>query len=448
MEFQAIVLAGGKGNRMNDMTSKQPKCLLPIGNKPMIYYPVKMLEKAGFNEISIITLDSIKTKVEQELKFNCGIKATLNIVGLDDSNEDEENDFGTANSLYLLKEKIVKDCMIVSCDLISNVNIQQMASFYRNNSASFLMLLSNNVEQYTELPATGTKGKYKLERDLVGLDTSSNRLLFFGAEAEIEEVKIKSSLIQKYPKITWTTNLQDAHLYIMKKCLVDYVIDNNKIFSLKSEFLPYIIKKQFSSFRNHSSKKEMNEKENKKFRPRLVDYISKTDDFTQLIKKSSINKVDSDLINCFAFVQADGFCFRANNPTIFAEVNRQITGKIMPHYQRERTVSLTGKSNQVSSDSLIGEGTQIGEKTLVKRSILGKNCTIGEKSKITSSILMDNVKIGDGVIIHGSIVCSNSNLYSKSEFKDCLVCYDQDVITTGKYSNETIKSIDSYIDID
>ena len=44
---------------------------------------------------------------------------------------------------------------------------------------------------------------------------------------------------------------------------------------------------------------------------------------------------------------------------------------------------------------------------------------------------MDNVKIEEGVIIHGSIVCSNSTLHQKSEFKDCLVCYDQDVITTG-----------------
>ena len=49
MEFQAIILAGGKGSRMSEMTAETPKCLLPIGNKPMIWYPVRMLEKAGFN---------------------------------------------------------------------------------------------------------------------------------------------------------------------------------------------------------------------------------------------------------------------------------------------------------------------------------------------------------------------------------------------------------------
>ncbi len=104
-------------------------------------------------------MNSIKSKVESELKSN-GIKASLNIVCIDDSHDEDDDDIGTANSLYLLKDKLTKDCMIVSCDLISNVNIQQMASFYRINNASFLMLLSDNMDQNPELPLPGSKGKY------------------------------------------------------------------------------------------------------------------------------------------------------------------------------------------------------------------------------------------------------------------------------------------------
>ena len=49
MELQAVVLAGGKGSRMNELTrGKTPKCLLPIGNKPMLWFPLKMLESHGF----------------------------------------------------------------------------------------------------------------------------------------------------------------------------------------------------------------------------------------------------------------------------------------------------------------------------------------------------------------------------------------------------------------
>ena len=162
MEFQAVVLAGGQGSRMTELSSETPKCLLPIGNKPMIYYPVRMLEKAGFTEINIITLNSIKQRVENELKNNCGIRATLNIVGINDQNSDnDQDDFGTANSLYLLKDKLTKDCMLVSCDLISNINIKSMANYYRINNAALVMLLADNVEQNSEFPLPGAKGKFK-----------------------------------------------------------------------------------------------------------------------------------------------------------------------------------------------------------------------------------------------------------------------------------------------
>jgi len=48
MEFQAVVMAAGRGSRMTELTSCIAKPLLPVGNKPMIWYPVNMLEKAGF----------------------------------------------------------------------------------------------------------------------------------------------------------------------------------------------------------------------------------------------------------------------------------------------------------------------------------------------------------------------------------------------------------------
>ena len=48
MEFQAIILAGGRGSRMYPLTENIPKALLPVGNKPLIWYPVNYLENVGF----------------------------------------------------------------------------------------------------------------------------------------------------------------------------------------------------------------------------------------------------------------------------------------------------------------------------------------------------------------------------------------------------------------
>lgn len=48
MEFQAVVMAAGGGSRMMDLTSSIAKPLLPVGNKPLIWYPLNLLERVGF----------------------------------------------------------------------------------------------------------------------------------------------------------------------------------------------------------------------------------------------------------------------------------------------------------------------------------------------------------------------------------------------------------------
>jgi len=52
---KGIVLAGGLGSRLNPLTKITNKHLLPIYNRPMIYYPIQTLVDAGITEILIVT---------------------------------------------------------------------------------------------------------------------------------------------------------------------------------------------------------------------------------------------------------------------------------------------------------------------------------------------------------------------------------------------------------
>jgi len=53
--MKGIVLAGGTGSRLYPLTKVTNKHLLPVGNKPMIYYPIEKLTDAGIKEILIVT---------------------------------------------------------------------------------------------------------------------------------------------------------------------------------------------------------------------------------------------------------------------------------------------------------------------------------------------------------------------------------------------------------
>lgn len=53
--MKGVVLAGGKGSRLNPLTRVTNKHLLPIYDKPMIYYPIQTLVNAGIHEILLVT---------------------------------------------------------------------------------------------------------------------------------------------------------------------------------------------------------------------------------------------------------------------------------------------------------------------------------------------------------------------------------------------------------
>ena len=67
------------------------------------------------------------------------------------------------------------------------------------------------------------------------MDEASGRLTFMMSRADVEDAySIQKSALKAYPNVWMTTCLWDAHLYVMKKWLLDYLVDSR----LSHNFLP------------------------------------------------------------------------------------------------------------------------------------------------------------------------------------------------------------------
>ncbi len=120
--MQAIIMAGGRGERLMPLTKTLPKPMVPILDKPILYYSIMKLKETGITNI-IITLCYKGEVIEHT--FGNGTDLGVNIEYVY-----ENTPLGTAGGVKNAEKLINDDFIVLSGDGYTDMNFEELISYH------------------------------------------------------------------------------------------------------------------------------------------------------------------------------------------------------------------------------------------------------------------------------------------------------------------------------
>jgi len=126
-----VIMAGGKGTRLDPFTRIFPKPLIPVGNKPVIEVIMEKFHASGFHRF-IYTLNYRKEYVIAFLRENTFPYSCEWV--------EEREYLGTAGSLRLLSDRIDNAFFVTNCDTILDIDFAEALAFHTKQQAALTII--------------------------------------------------------------------------------------------------------------------------------------------------------------------------------------------------------------------------------------------------------------------------------------------------------------------
>ena len=108
--MKALILAAGKGERLQPLTDYKPKAMLPVCNKPLIDYQIEMLRKHGIDEVAVV-IGHLEKALKEHLNVKFYRDASIS---------------GTASAVYAAKDFIDDEFVLLYGDVFFDGSINEL----------------------------------------------------------------------------------------------------------------------------------------------------------------------------------------------------------------------------------------------------------------------------------------------------------------------------------
>lgn len=177
LPLEAVLMAGGRGERLRPLTDDTPKPLLPVAGKAIIDYNVGELEACGIRKI-YVTVNYMADKIRDHFAGRKN-RAQIECVS-------EPRRLGTFGSLAYIDDISTDNLIVMNSDLLSAIDFESMYIHHRNTGADFtigavpyavsvpfaiMRVEEGRVKSLEEKPTYNyfaNGGVYLMKRDLIG----------------------------------------------------------------------------------------------------------------------------------------------------------------------------------------------------------------------------------------------------------------------------------------
>lgn len=201
--MQAVILAGGKGTRLNSLNAQVAKPMMPIGGKPLLEHQIELLRSNGVTEI-IILVNHLKESIQEY--FHDGSKWGVNIAYYEESTP-----LGTVGGVKAIEDQITGDFLLIYGDVMFDMDLNRFVQFHQKHNSECTLVLHPNDHPY--------------DSDLVEIDTNE-RITAFHSKPHEEG--------------RYYRNLVNAGVYLFSKKVFQF-LEKDKKADFGKDIFPNII---------------------------------------------------------------------------------------------------------------------------------------------------------------------------------------------------------------